>query len=114
MKFISTIFKYIVHYLQYINDFSNISIVTCSISTIFLIYRSIDKNDRQATPFSSTKEPTHSNADSPITYLPKNEVTALIPALNSFHLYGVRIQFYLHQISEDLLDYTYATHSFLL
>ncbi|PHB86114.1 hypothetical protein COE93_00975 [Bacillus toyonensis] len=65
MKLYQRFFEYIYHNLQYINGFSNISIVTCNISTIFLIYRSIDKKRQTSTHFSSTKkEPTHSNADS--------------------------------------------------
>ncbi len=130
MKFTSTIFqiyrsfltiyqrffKCIYRNLQYINDFLNISIVTCNISTIFLIYRSIDKKRQTGTSFLINKKRAYTFKCRlpPITYLPKNEVTVLIPALNSFHLYGVRIRLYPHQISEGLLYYTYATHSFLL
>ncbi|PRT12711.1 hypothetical protein C6352_05075 [Bacillus thuringiensis] len=34
MKLYQRFFEYIYHNLQYINDFSNISITTCNISTI--------------------------------------------------------------------------------
>ncbi|PGK64702.1 hypothetical protein COC60_11020 [Bacillus thuringiensis] len=40
MKLYQRFFEYIYHNLQYINDFSNISIKTHNISTIFKIYLS--------------------------------------------------------------------------
>ncbi|PED62301.1 hypothetical protein CON89_05895 [Bacillus toyonensis] len=49
-KYINDFFQYIYHNSQYINDFSNISITTHNISTIFPIYRLVDNIRHYLTP----------------------------------------------------------------
>ena len=100
MKFISTILKYIVHNLKYINDFS--------------IYRRFDMRYRLTDKIDNTKGPLFKKQALFQSLICRKTVTVLILVLNSFRLYGVRIRFCPRQIWAGFLDYTSATRSFLL
>ena len=102
MKFISTVFQIYQRFLIYIGGFQNIS-------AILNLYRRFFKYIDL--PTKSTTQKTHSleSGSSPITYFPKIEEAALIPVLNSFRLYVVRIQSCSHQILR--ISGLYVSHS---